>query len=403
MRILLYTGKGGVGKTSVAAATALRCAERGHRTVVLSTDAAHSLADSFDVSLGPEPVEIAPNLWGQEVDIYYSLTKHWDKLQKYLAAVFSWQGVSDLLAEEIAVIPGMEEGAGLLWIDQHYQEGKYDVIVVDCAPTAETLRLLSLPETGRWWFDRLFPIGKRATLMLGPLVSPFLDNMPIPDRETLDASEALFDQLGHLYHLLTDPDLTSVRLVLNPEKMVIKEAQRTHTYLNLYGYATDAVICNRIFPEGSDGCFAAWRQTQARYLQTVEEGFAPLPILKAPYFEQEVVGPEALRRMADALFGSDDPARLLYRGRTYAIERDEDGYLLCLSLPFAAREDLSVLRAGDELTLQVGNWRRNLILPRALRGLEIVQARFVEDALNVRFENHHEEAHHERKRTPGRA
>jgi len=333
-RILLYTGKGGVGKTSVAAATALRCAEMGYRTLVLSTDAAHSLADSLDTALGPEPVEVFPNLWGQEVDVYYSLEKHWSKLQKYLAAVFSWQGVGDLLAEEIAAIPGMEEGAGLLWIDQHYQTDQYDIIVVDCAPTAETLRLLSLPETGRWWFDRLFPIGKRATLMLGPLARPFLSDIPIPDRETFDAAEALFDQLGHLYELLITPGLASMRLVLNPEKMVIKEAQRTYTYLNLYGFVTDLVICNRVFPESTDGYFAAWRKAQVRYLDMVEESFAPVPIRQVPYFDQEVTGMNALRHMAEALFEDADPTTVYYQGHAYTIENAEQGYLLKVPLPF---------------------------------------------------------------------
>jgi arsenite-transporting ATPase len=391
-RILLYTGKGGVGKTSIAAATALRCAELGQRTVVLSTDAAHSLADSFDTPLGPEPAEIAPNLWGQEVDVYYSIEKYWAKLQQYLAAVFSWQGVDDLVAEEIAVIPGMEEGAGLLWIDQHYREGQFDTIIVDCAPTAATLRLLSLPDAGRWWFERLFPIGRRATLMLAPLARPFLDNMPIPDRETLDAAEAVFDQLGRLRQLLADPGLTSMRLVVNPEKMVIKETQRTYTYLNLYGYVCDAVICNRVFPEDAGGYFSARQETQARYLQMIEEGFGPLPILKVPYFEQEVVGQAGLRRLAEALYGDEDPARLLYRGRAQTIEEEGDGYVLSLPLPFATRDDLDLLRAGDELTVQVGSRRRNLVLPHALSGLEIGQAKLVDDSLKIRFEKHHKEA-----------
>src|SRR5919202_144709 len=202
MRIILYTGKGGVGKTTTAAATALRCAELGHRTIVLSTDAAHSLSDSFERPLVPEPVEIAPNLWGQQVDVYYSVQKYWSTLQRYLASVFSWQGIENLLAEEIAVVPGMDEGASLLWVNQHYREKKFDVIVVDCAPTAETLRLLSVPDVARWWFDRFFPIGKRATLMLGPMVRPFLDNMPMPDRTTLDAVEDLFDQLDEIHKLL---------------------------------------------------------------------------------------------------------------------------------------------------------------------------------------------------------
>ena len=397
-RILLYTGKGGVGKTSAAAATALRCAELGYRTLVLSADSAHSLGDSLDKPLGPEPVEVLPNLWGQEIDIYYSLQKYWDRLQQYLAAVFSWQGVSDLLAEEISAIPGMEEGAGLLWIDLHYQEDNFDVIVVDCAPTAETLRLLSLPDTGRWWFDRLFPIGKRTTLMLAPLARPFLDNMPIPDAETFDAAEQLFDQLDRLYHLLTTPGLSSVRLVMNPEKMVIKEAQRTYTYLNLYGYLTDAIVCNRIFPCDEDGYFSARRQTQERHLRMIDESFAPLPILKAPYFEQEIVGLDGLRRMAAALFGDDDPSRLYSTAKAYAIEENPHGYTLTIPLPFAAREEVSLVRNGDELTVQVGNWRRNLILPRALRGLQTGSAKFAEQELHILFLNHHQEADHERRK-----
>jgi arsenite-transporting ATPase len=397
-RILLYTGKGGVGKTSVAAATALRCAELGYRTIVLSTDAAHSLADSFDTALGPEPEQITSNLWGQEIDVYYSLETYWSTLQKYLAAMFSWQGVGDLVAEEMAIIPGMEQGASLLWIDRHYRQKEFDVMVVDCAPTAETLRLLSLPDTGRWWFERLFPIGRRATLLIGPLARPFLDNVPLPDRDTLDAAESLFDQLGRLHGLLTDPELSSMRLVMNPEKMVIKEAQRTYTYLNLYGYATDAVICNRVFPEDSDDYFAAWREAQARYMQMIREGFAPLPILTAPYFNQEVVGMEALRRLAESLFGAQDPSQLLYQGRTYSIEETDHGTVLGLPLPFASREDLSLMRSGDELTVQVRNARRNVILPRSLQSMEIRQAKFEGNVLNIVFDKSRQEADDERQK-----
>ena len=250
--------------------------------------------------------------------------------------------------------------------------------------------MLSLPDAGRWWFERLFPIGKRATLMLGPLARPFLDNMPLPDRETLDATEAVFDQLGRLCQLLANPDLSSMRLAVNLEKMVIKEAQRTYTYLNLYGYVSDAVICNRVFPEDADGYFSARRETQARYLQMIEEGFSPLPILKAPCF-----GQAGLRRMAEALYGDGDPARLLYRGRTQPIEEEEDGYVLNLPLPFAARDDLVLLRTGDELTVKVGSLRRNLVLPRALSGLGIRQAKLVDDTLKIRFEKHHKEADHD--------
>lgn len=387
MRIILYTGKGGVGKTSMAAATALRCAELSHRTVVLSTDAAHSLSDSFEVSLGPEPVEIAPNLWGQEVDVYYSIEKYWSTLQRYMAAVFSWQGVENMLAEEIAVIPGMEEGASLLWVNQHYEQDDYDVIVVDCAPTAETLRLLSLPDVGRWWFEHLFPIGRRATLALAPIARPLLDNMPLPDRETFDAAEDLFDELSDIHRLLSDPDLSSMRLVINPEKMVIKEAQRTYTYLNLYGYVTDAIICNRVMPPEVEGSyFEVWLDTQQKYLQMIEEAFAPLPILTAPYFEQEVVGFDMLRRLAGVLFDERDPAEIFFRGQAYRIEERDGEYTLAVPLPFVEKQDISLLSKGDELTVQVGGYRRTFILPRVLMGMETRGAKFEGHELRIRFD-----------------
>jgi len=385
-RIILYTGKGGVGKTSVAAATALRCAELGQRTVVLSTDAAHSLADCFEEELGPEPVQLAPCLWGQEVDIYYSIDKYWSTLQRYMAAVFSWRGVENMLAEEIAVIPGMEEGASLMWVNQHHIEGKFDVVVVDCAPTAETLRLLSLPDMGRWWFERLFPIGRRATLALAPLARPFLDNMPLPDNETFKAAEKLFDELDRIHQLLSDPAVSSMRLVVNPEKMVIKEAQRTYTYLNLYGYVTDAIVCNRVMPPAAaGGYFGAWLDTQAKYQQMIEEAFAPLPVFTAPYFEQEVAGMPMLERLAQALFPETDPALRLFSGKAYRIEQTAGGYVLIVPLPFTEKRDVSLLRKGSELALGVGSYRRSFVLPRVLAGRETDGARFENSELHIRF------------------
>jgi arsenite-transporting ATPase len=386
MRIILYTGKGGVGKTSAAAATALRCAELGYRTVVLSTDSAHSLSDSFETDLGPEPVQVAPNLWGQEVDVHYSIRKYWIALQRYMAAVFSWRGVGSMLAEEIAVIPGMEEGASLLWVNQHHLDAKYDVIIVDCAPTAETLRLLGLPDVGRWWYERLFPIGRRAALTLGPIARPFLDNMPMPDNETFEAVEKLFDELDKIHRLLADPETSSMRLVVNPEKMVIKEAQRTYTYLNLYGYVTDAIICNRVMSATAAGSYwGAWLSTQERHLQMIHEAFAPLPVHIAPYFEQEVAGIPMLRRLADALFEADDPARLFFHGQAYRIEESGDGYALVVPLPFTEKKDVSMLQRGDELTVQAGAYRRSFVLPRVLAEREVRGAKFEEKELRIRF------------------
>lgn len=384
MRIILFTGKGGVGKTSVAAATALAAAERGYRTVILSTDAAHSLADSFDTQLGEEPVPVAPNLWGQETDIYYNIRRHWGTIQSWITAVLAWRGFNEVLSEEIAVLPGMEELANLLWINEHYASGRYDTIVVDCAPTGETLRLLTFPEVARWWLEKILPLQRRVARLANPMLQPFLD-VPLPDEPVFQAAEDLFKRLDALHRLMAGPE-SSVRLVLNPEKMVIKEAQRTLTYLNLYGYGTDAVICNRLLPgDVRDGYFDAWKESQVKYRQLVDECFSPIPILPVPLFEQEVVGLDMLRRMGEALFGNRDPTGRYYEGHAHTISREPDHFRLTVPLPFASKEQISVTRSGDELILHVGNQRRNIILPRALAGLDIAGARYEREALNVRF------------------
>jgi len=389
MRIILYTGKGGVGKTSTAAATALRCAERGERTIVLSTDLAHSLADSFDLPLSPEPVLIAPNLWAQESDIYYNVTKYYSTIQEWMHQLFAWRGLDDVMAEELAVIPGMDEMASLFWVAEHHDSGRYDTIIVDCAPTGETLRLLAVPETVRWWLDKIFPIQRQLNKLAGPMVRR-VTGMPMPDDRVFAAGEELFHRLDRMHVLLSDPELTSVRLVVNPEKMVIKEAQRTYTYLNLYGYVVDMVVCNRMLPAAAgDGYFTQWREQQARYWTMIEEGFSPLPIRQAPYFEREVVGLEMLRRLGATLYGDDDPAALYYHGRTYEIsKRDDgggDGYLLRLQLPFVGKGDVKARRLGDELLLEVGTYRRTLILPRVLAELEVHGASVGDGGLNVTF------------------
>jgi arsenite-transporting ATPase len=387
MRIIIYTGKGGVGKTSVAAATALRCAGLGYHTCVLSTDAAHSLADSLELPLGPEPCPVAENLWAQEVDIHYSLQKHWGTFKKYLTGVLSRQGVNELYAEEFAVVPGLEEGASLLWLNQYAEEGRFDVVVIDAAPTAETLRLLSLPDTSRWWFERLFPLGQGAARVLRPVARPLLGNLPLPDGETLDAFEALFDQLGCIHTLLSDPTHSTMRLVMNAERMVIKEAQRTFTYLNLFNYVTDAIICNRLLPSGvQDPYFAGWKASQAANLKLIEECFAPLPVFTAPLFSQEMGGPELLSALADEMFGERDPADRFFEGQAHYITPGEDGaYTLSLPLPFADKDDIELYRDKDELTLRVGSQRRNFVLPRALWELEATEARFTGDTLKIGF------------------
>lgn len=385
MRVILFTGKGGVGKTSVAAATALRSAELGYRTIVLSTDAAHSLSDSFDVPLGNEPRLIIPNLWGQETELFQTLEAQWGSIQRYLSALLAWRGIDEIVAEEIAIFPGMEELANLLYIVRYQDEGQYDVIILDCAPTGETLRLLSFPEVMHWWMTRLFPIGRRVASAVYPLARALMD-MPLPDSEVFDSIEELYSELDKIRALLTDAETTSVRLVVNPEKMVIREAQRTFTYLNLYGYVTDLIICNRLIPEAvKDRYLQAWKDNQKKHHQLIRECFAPLPISDVPLMEQEVVGIPMLRAMAEALYGGDDPTTIFFRGQVQDIQKEDKHYVLALTLPFTSNEKISLLQSGDELTIQVASFRRNVILPHGLRGLAVSEAKLEEGKLKIKF------------------
>ncbi|MBI2865140.1 MAG: ArsA family ATPase [Chloroflexi bacterium] len=384
-RILLYTGKGGVGKTTMAAATGLRAADLGYRTVVISTDTAHSLADSFDIKLSPVPEQVAPNLWGQEIDIYHELRAHWGTIQGYMATVMAWRGLDDALAQEMTILPGMEEMASLLQLTHYYDSGEFDVIIVDCAPTGETLRLLTFPEVARWWMEKMFPIERKAAFFLRPLMKPILD-IPLPGDEVFQSVKNLFEQLDRMHYLLADPELSSIRLVLNPEKMVVKEAQRTFTYLNLFGYPVDLVICNRLLPAGlQDSYFKVWKESQDKYFHLVEDAFAPLPILKVPLFDREVLGIDLLRRLAESLFGEEDPTKPFFRGQMQTIEKSGGGHILTLPLPLIGKEDISLNRTGDELLIQVGNHRRNLILPKVLVSSDIKQAKLDGGALRIVF------------------
>ena len=383
-RILLYTGKGGVGKTSVAAASALLCAERGYRTIVFSTDIAHSLSDVLDVPLGPEPAEIAPNLWGQEPDVFYNVQRYWRTIQNYVANLFSWHGLDEVMAEEMTILPGMDELGSLLWIADHMDQGRYDVIVVDAAPTGETLRLLSLPEASRWWVERIAPIGRRVTKLGGPLIQKMI-GVPVPDTAVFEAAERLLRRLDHVHTLMIDPDLTSIRVVMNLEKMSIAEAQRSFTYFHLYGYPSDLVVCNRVIPADVGDYFSNWREAQQRYLPEVERAFAPVPVRTIPYFDQEMVGFERLRTLGRALFSDTDPMTVFYRGHPYTVKRENGGYALSVELPFTSRDDVTLARHGDELQLQVGTWRRNLVLPRVLIDTPTVGAKMEDTTLKVRF------------------
>ncbi len=384
-RVLLYTGKGGVGKTTCAAATALRCAELGYRTIVLSTDSAHSLGDSLDIDLGPEPTNIAPNLWAQETDVYYNLRKHWGTVQSWLSALLAWRGIDETLAEEMAILPGMEELSSLLWVNMHHESGEYDVVVVDCAPTAETLRLLAFPEDARWWLERILPLQRRVARVVNPVLESVI-GIPTPGSDVFRQAEDLASQLGRLRDLLADRRRASVRLVLNPERMVIREAQRTLTYLTLYGYGTDLVICNRVLPDTvQDAYFTAWRAAQNKHMQFLREAFSPLPMRKVPLFAQEAVGFGMLRQTAAELFADEDPLRLFYDGRSHAVQRSAEGYYLDIDLPFSQKGNIDVVKRGDELTVRIGAYRRNIVLPTVLARLTPGTARLEEKTLRIPF------------------
>ena len=390
MRVIVHTGKGGVGKTSISAATALRCAEMGLKTIVISTDTAHSLGDSLEQSIGPEPIEVRPNLWAQEVDARYSMDKYWGRFQKYLVAMLNRQGYDDIIAEEVAILPGLEEGAHLLWINKYVEEDFFDVLIVDAAPTAETLRLLSLPDATRWWVMKIVSLTRGAARILRPIGKVLRRNLEsnLPDEDAWEQAKTLFETLDKVRNLLADPAISSIRLVINPERMVIKETQRTYTYLNLYGYATDAIICNRIIPEEvTDPYFAMWKEKQRENIEFIAEAFGGLPLLKAPLFNQEISGWEGLRRMADVVYGDMNPAERMFVGKTYTIEKDdgEGRYKLSVPLPFVDKHDMDVYRSRDELTLRVGPYRRNIVLPYALWELEILDARFEQSTLCIRF------------------
>jgi arsenite-transporting ATPase len=386
VRVLLFTGKGGVGKTSVAAATALRCADAGLRTLVLSTDPAHSLADAFDRPLDGDASELAPYLYGQQLDATERLEEAWGEIQHYLVQLFDWAGLGAIEAEELSVLPGLDEVFSLSDIKAHADSGAWDVVVVDCAPTAETIRLLSLPDVLSWYMDRVFPVGRRVTKVVRPLLRT-VTNLPVAGDEVFAAAARFYARLDGVRELLTDGRLTTVRLVVNPERMVIAEARRTATYLSLFGYRVDAVIANRLLPEAvTDPWFKAWKEAHAEHLATIEEGFAPVPVLRAELAGEEVVGLDRLRRFAEELYDDVDPAAVLHEGDPMRVEKQGSAHVLLLDLPFADRDELEVGRHDDELLVRVGPHRRAIVLPDSLRRRHVTGASMRGDRLEVRFE-----------------
>jgi arsenite/tail-anchored protein-transporting ATPase len=386
MRVILFTGKGGVGKTTVAAATAVRAAAQGRRTLIMSTDPAHSLADAFEVRIGDTPTEITANLWAQQIDAQERLEDNWREIQDYMVQVMNWAGTETIQAEELTVIPGIDEIFALIDVKTHVESEAYDVVLVDCAPTAETLRLLSLPDIMNWYIERIFPVQRRVVRAVRPLVSR-TTNLPIAGDRVFAAVERLHHNLDAVRHILADEEMSSVRLVVNPEKMVIAEARRTYTYLGLFGYRVDAVVANRILPtDVTDPYFGKWKDIQAEHLATVHESFEPVPILEARLFDREMVGVGLLGEMADEIYDERDATSILYHDDPIQVSKRDNGYVLRMRLPFITGGDLDVHRRGDELFVRVGGYKRNLLLPQTLTRLAIRGANLIEDHLEIGFE-----------------
>jgi len=384
-RIILYSGKGGVGKTSLSAATAIRAAQLGQRTLVVSTDSAHSLRDALDRELGGEPTEIAPRLHAVEVDVNHELESHWGTIHEFLTRFMTFRGVDETVAEEIAILPGMEELFSLVRVASWADEGRFDTIVIDCAPTGDTIRMLAVPEVLSFYFSRIFPIQRTVLRTVRP-VAERLTDMPIPNDDVFAAVQRVYKQMEGIGPLLQDPARSSIRIVLNPERMVINESQRLYTYLSLFGFPVDAIVANRVLPEAARSpYFDKWFKLQAGYLAEARQAFDPLPFFVAPLFDREMVGTAMLEEFAQRVFGETNPAALLHRDRPVEVKKEGRSWALYLRLPFAEKDRIQVFAKGDELVVQVDNQRRHLVLPRSLAGRQVKSAAFADQRLRVGF------------------
>jgi arsenite/tail-anchored protein-transporting ATPase len=385
MRILLYSGKGGVGKTSLAAATAVRAAEIGHRTLVVSTDAAHSLADALDKTVGSAPTEVAPGLDALEIDVNKELSDHWGVIHEWLTRFMTARGVEDTVAEEMAIFPGMEELFSLLKVKTFAESGRYDVIIIDCAPTGETIRMLGVPEILNFYFTRIFPIQRTVVRSVRPVAQRMTD-LPIPKDDVFAALQSLYRDTVGMGPLLQDPRRSSIRLVLNPERMVVKESQRLHTYLGLFGFPVDCVIANRVLPEEARSpYFDQWFEIQSGHLREAREAFAPLPLFTARLFDREMVGVDLLKELGRHVFGDADPTTIFFKEKPVEVKKEGKGYALYIRLPFAEKDKIQVLVRGEDLVVQVDNQRRHMLLPRTLASRRLLGAAFTDQRLRVGF------------------
>ena len=392
MRIILYTGKGGVGKTTIAAATGIKLSELGYKTIVISLDVAHSLRDAFDNheklvhQQKEKQIQITDNLWIQEINVQEAIVEYWDDVYNYIRSLLNRSGLDSLVAEEIAVFPGMEEICALLYINQYVREKSYDVIILDCAPTGESLRFVSIPATLEWYMNHIFKLERSLARVAGPVIEK-VSSVPMPRDNYFQNIQDLFDKLEGIDTVLTDPKITTVRLVTNPEKIVIKETQRAFMYFCLYGLCIDAVIINRIFPDGVDAAyFETWKQAQQHYIKEAMDYFSDVPIWKVNLFAEEIVGEAGLHRLAETLYAEIDPADQFSKERPYQFRKTTDGYQLSMRLPFLSKEEIGLTKHGDELIITVGNFKQHVALPRTLANKKATNAKLTGDQLVVKFD-----------------
>ena len=378
-RIILFTGKGGVGKTTIAAATALKCSKLGYKTIVISADPAHSLSDSFQQNIKPYPTKIRENLYAMEINVEYEIEKNWDSIIKYLKTLFISKGLDDVIAEELAILPGFDELASLFHVLSY--SNRFDVIILDCAPTGETLRLLSLPEVMSWYMNKFFGIERKLLKVVKPIAKPIID-APLPSDDVLDAVEDLYVRITKLKDVLMSRD-TTVRLVMNPEKMVIKESERAFTYLNLFGYIVDCIIVNKVFPEDIGGYLSKWIEIQRKYITEIQERF-PVPIFKVKFRETEIIG-NMLDDLSEELYNGRNPTEVFCERKPMEIKKEGEETIISIKLPFVSKEDLKVLKKGDELIVITNGWKRIILLPRSLATKEPIGAKFINDELKIRM------------------
>lgn len=383
MRIILFTGKGGVGKTTTAAATAIKSANEGKKTLIISTDPAHSLSDALNMQLEPEPKQIDDNLWCMEFDVYYSMKKYWGNMREMMKAIFKFQGVKNVVAEELSVLPGMEEGAAFLWLEKFYREKTYDVIVIDSAPTGETLTLLSLPQVTKSWLTKAFPGQRFAVRTLGKVVRK---TTGIPVDKGYDEMQQLFDKLETIQKAFLNPEVCSIRIVANPERMVVQESKRAYSYLQLYGYNVDAVIVNRILPEVDSEVFGEYIKKQKDYIQEIEESFAPLPIFKVPHQGKEVFGVQLLEQIGNAIYQDKESTAVFHHEKPLEVTDIENGYQVKLKIPFIDENDFTLDKFGDELIINLQNRRKNVFLPKFANYMKMVNHSYENPWLTIELQ-----------------